>query len=64
MVSLQEELDWLVYRLYGLTQDTSLEWPDLDSLPPIQKGERAFEIVMARKMQAGTLDTTWFKRHG
>ena len=64
MISLQEELDWLVYRLYGLLDDNTLEWPDLDALPPVQLGERAFEIVMARKMAAGELKTTWFERHG
>ena len=63
-VVLQEELDWLVYRLYALRGDNALEWPDLDSLPPVQLGERAFEIVMARKMAAGELQTTWFERHG
>ena len=64
MVALQEELDWLVYRLYGLHGDNTLEWLDLDTLPPVQLGERAFEIVMARKMAAGELQTTWFARHG
>lgn len=63
-VAIQEELDWLVYRLYGLRGDNTLEWPDLDSLPPVKLGERAFEIVMARKMAAGELQTTWFERHG
>ena len=32
--------------------------------PPIALGERAFEIVMARRMAAGELETTWFSRHG
>jgi hypothetical protein len=64
LIALQEELDWLVYRLYGLTGDASLEWPGLDSLPPVKLGERAFEIVMARKMAKGELQTTWFERHG
>ena len=32
--------------------------------PPIVFGERAFEIVMARRMAAGELETTWFARHG
>lgn len=64
VIALQEELDWLVYRLYGLRGDNTLEWPDLDSLPPVQLGERAFEIVMARRMAAGELQTTWFERHG
>ncbi|HQU43325.1 MAG TPA: BREX-2 system adenine-specific DNA-methyltransferase PglX [Pirellulales bacterium] len=30
----------------------------------ISLGQRAFEIVMARKMAAGELQTTWFARHG
>jgi hypothetical protein len=51
----QEELDWLCYRLYGLT-DEDLCHPDP---PPLQLGERAFEIALARN---GT-QTTWFARH-
>ena len=31
--------------------------------PPLALGERAFEIVMARRMAAGELETTWFTRH-
>jgi hypothetical protein len=27
-------------------------------------GQRAFEIVLARKMAAGEIQTTWFERHG
>ena len=64
MVALQEELDWLVYRLYKLRDDSTLEWSNLDTLPPVKLGERAFEIVMARKIEAGKLQTTWFERHG
>jgi hypothetical protein len=64
MIALQEELDWLVYRLYGLRGDNSLEWADVDTLPPIQLGERAFEIVMARRMESGEFETAWFGRHG
>ena len=32
--------------------------------PALASGERAFEIVMARRMAAGELETTWFARHG
>ena len=32
--------------------------------PPLALGERAFEIVMARRMAVGELETTWFTRHG
>ena len=31
---------------------------------PLALGQRAFEIVMARRMAAGELETTWFARHG
>lgn len=64
MIALQEELDWLVYRAYGLLEDTEAENAPAADAPPINLGERAFEIVMARKMEAGTLQTEWFRRHG
>ena len=32
--------------------------------PPLAFGERAFEIIMARRTAAGELETTWFARHG
>jgi hypothetical protein len=62
MIALQEELDWQVYHLYGLL-DESLTLP-IDQVPPVRLGERAFEIVMARAMEAGELETEWFARHG
>ncbi|MDW9414211.1 BREX-2 system adenine-specific DNA-methyltransferase PglX [Sinorhizobium meliloti] len=60
MVAIQEELDWRCYRLYGLLEE------DLEQVDPplVRLGERAFEIVMARGLAAGTLETTWFVRHG
>jgi hypothetical protein len=66
MVALQEELDWQVYGLYGLLDEVEIESltvePDL--IPQVKIGERAFEIVLARKMNAGEIKTEWFKRHG
>lgn len=62
MVALQEELDWECYRLYGLV-DEDLTLPG-DRVPDLHKGERAFEIVLARKVAAGEATTTWFERHG
>lgn len=59
MIALQEELDWLGYRLYGLHEDP----PEDPNPPPLRLGERAFEIVMARQMAAGQLETAWFERH-
>jgi hypothetical protein len=60
MIGLQEELDWAAYAGYGLLSIrlNTTEPPLLD------KGQRAFEIVMARQMLAGGLETTWFERHG
>ena len=63
MVSLQEELDWAVYRLYGLI-DEDLTYHGID-LPGLALGERAFEILMARQMGRGGDDVSpWFDRHG
>ncbi len=80
MIALQEELDWECYRLYQLAseqysvfsvQTNALKTGSLitdplitDHLPPLKLGERAFEIVMARRMAAGELETEWFARHG
>lgn len=61
MIALQEELDWEVYGAYGLVQH--LTAPDIDTIPPVKLGERAFEIVLARKVAAGELETAWFSRH-
>ena len=58
MVMLQEELDWEVYRLYGLIDD-DLTY-SRDDLPGLVLGERAFEIALARKLKAGEEATTWF----
>ena len=66
MIATQEELDWEVYGLYGLLDETERAalTTDPETVPEIQLGERAFEIVMARKMAAGELATEWFNRHG
>ena len=61
MIRLQEDLDWECYRLYGLLEE-DLTYPG-ESLG-IQLGERAFEIVLARKMARGEVQTTWFAQHG
>ncbi len=62
MIAVQEELDWECYRLYGLIED-DLTY-DGDDLPGLALGERAFEIVLAREVQAGEEETAWFTRHG
>jgi hypothetical protein len=59
MISLQEELDWRCYRL----NDVLPEEPEYPDPPPINRGERAFEIVMARQIAVGEVETAWFERH-
>lgn len=59
MIAWQEELDWRCYRLYGLTGN-ELTHPHP---PEIALGERAFEIVLSRRIAAGQEDSTWFTRH-
>lgn len=65
MIANQEELDWRCYRLYGLlpaeSQSSDFEYA---APPEVALGERAFEIVLARGIAAGTQSTTWFARHG
>ncbi|RJP67020.1 MAG: BREX-2 system adenine-specific DNA-methyltransferase PglX [Comamonadaceae bacterium] len=65
MVAQQEELDWHCYRLYGLLPDGEKldEWAYVDPIE-VALGERAFEIVLARRVAAGQEQTTWFERHG
>ncbi|GAA4081291.1 BREX-2 system adenine-specific DNA-methyltransferase PglX [Actinomadura miaoliensis] len=62
MIAEQEELDWEVYSLYGLL-DEGLTAPS-EAVPELKLGERAFEIVLARKMERGEVQTEWFNRHG
>ncbi|MBK5997019.1 BREX-2 system adenine-specific DNA-methyltransferase PglX, partial [Streptomyces sp. MBT58] len=64
MVAVQEELDWQMYKAYGLLSDDCELASPLDGPPPLMVGERAFEIVLARKAQEGLVSTTWFDRHG
>ena len=60
LIFLQEELDWHVYNIYNLISDNLV----YESGPiEIDLGQRAFEIVMARKMKTGELETSWFERH-
>jgi hypothetical protein len=62
MVFGQEELDWEVYRLYGLIdEDLTYEGGGTEQL---QLGQRAFEIALARKVADGAEETAWFERHG
>jgi len=66
MIALQEDLDWDVYRRYGLLN--AAEAAELitepGGAPELELGQRAFEIVLARMVKAGQADTQWFARHG
>ena len=65
MIALQEELDWHCYRLYSvIDDDLCMPSADFADVPAVHVGDRAFEIVLARKMAAGEVDTKWFERHG
>ncbi len=68
MIAWQEELDWQIYESFNLieAEARSSQSDGAVQIPPdgIELGQRAFEIVMARKMKAGELQTTWFERHG
>ncbi|MFJ9419134.1 BREX-2 system adenine-specific DNA-methyltransferase PglX [Streptomyces sp. NPDC101227] len=69
MIALQEELDWEVYHSYGLLTDAEKARltdpsPAPTTIPQVKLGERAFEIVLARKQAAGEIETAWFDRHG
>ncbi len=62
MIAVQEELDWEVYRLYGLI-DEDLTYGG-DDLPRLALGERAFEMALARMLRDDEEETAWFTRHG
>jgi hypothetical protein len=66
MIALQEELDWDVYQRYALITDEekaeATEAPS--SVPEVGLGERAFEIILARRVEKGELETEWFARFG
>ncbi|MFK4183606.1 BREX-2 system adenine-specific DNA-methyltransferase PglX [Streptomyces sparsogenes] len=61
MIALQEELDWQVYFLYRLHSE-DLRAPEAE-VPDLALGERAFEIVLARRVAKGEASDEWFKRH-
>jgi len=61
MIAAQERLDWEAYRAYGLV-DGDLTTGD-QAEPSLALGERAFEIVLARRVAAGEEETSWFTRH-
>ncbi len=64
-ITLQETLDWQCYHLYGLLpEELDAAGIEQDAGIEVALGERAFEIVLARRVAAGQETTTWFERHG
>jgi hypothetical protein len=57
MIAVQEELDWALYRAYGLIDEDLVAGGG--PAPRLRLGERAFEIALARRGE-----TQWFERHG
>lgn len=65
MIAGQEELDWHCYGLYGLLPINDDGFLFAHGNPPeIELGQRAFEIVLARRIAAGAEQSVWFERHG
>jgi hypothetical protein len=65
LIAWQEELDWHCYGLYGLLPEGQTGFSFEGGAPPgIKLGERAFEVVLARRIATGDESTTWFERHG
>ncbi len=70
LIAWQEELDWQIYEAFGLVEpDDGVSVPEGEAMDLVydfglELGQRAFEIVLARKMAAGEVQTTWFARHG
>ncbi|HUP68594.1 MAG TPA: BREX-2 system adenine-specific DNA-methyltransferase PglX [Acidimicrobiales bacterium] len=62
MVALQEEMDWEFLHLHRLSEEP-LTVPAGKEPPPLKLGERAFEIILARQVAAGEVETAWFTRH-
>jgi hypothetical protein len=57
MIFEQEELDWDMYRSFGLlSEDATYSGQPFD----IASEARSFAIALAREVEAGTVETAWF----
>ncbi|MEU0842299.1 BREX-2 system adenine-specific DNA-methyltransferase PglX [Streptomyces sp. NPDC005962] len=61
LIALQEELDWEIYAAYNLLNSEITA--DLEDVPELNPAERAFAIVLARKVEKGEVSTSWFSHH-
>jgi SAM-dependent methyltransferase len=61
LVSLQEEMDWRVYGLFGLP---TVEAPSVDSVRvPVEPNHRPFEVRLAREVASDISASEWFRVH-
>jgi hypothetical protein len=61
LVSLQEEMDWRVYGLFGLS---TVEAPSVDAVRvPVEPHHRPFEVRLAREVATDISASEWFRVH-
>ncbi|MFY0572909.1 BREX-2 system adenine-specific DNA-methyltransferase PglX [Archangium lansingense] len=61
LVSLQEEMDWRVYGLFGLP---TVEAPSVDAVRvPAEPNHRPFEVRLAREVATDISASEWFRVH-
>ncbi|MBK8240683.1 MAG: hypothetical protein IPK74_34625 [Deltaproteobacteria bacterium] len=61
LVSLQEEMDWRVYGLFGLP---TVETPSVDAVRvPVEPNHRPFEVRLAREVATDISASEWFRVH-
>lgn len=61
LVSLQEEMDWRVYGIFGLHTVTA---PSVDAVRvPVEPNHRPFEVRLAREVESDISASEWFRVH-
>ena len=61
LVSLQEEMDWRIYGLFGLPTVTALS---VDAVRvPVEPNHRPFEVRLAREVATDISASEWFRIH-
>jgi len=61
LVSLQEEIDWRVYGLFGLP---TVEAPSVEAVRvPVEPNHRPFEVRLAREVATDISASEWFRVH-
>jgi hypothetical protein len=61
LISLQEEMDWRVYGIFGLPTVTA---PSVDAVRvPVEPNHRPFEVCLAREVGRDISASEWFRVH-